>query len=75
MNEEEDNSAALHEQRQQELRLKEELERELYGDKFKQLELELEETAAAAVCNSEHSSMSDVCFEAIDILCRCDCIN
>lgn len=43
MNEEEDNFAALHEQRQQELRLKEELERELYGDKFKQLELELED--------------------------------
>lgn len=43
MTRDEDDSAALHEQRQQELRLKEELERELYGDKFKQLELELED--------------------------------
>ena len=45
MNEEEEAAAAaaLHEQRMQELRLKEELERELYGDKFKRLELELED--------------------------------
>lgn len=43
MNEDEDQSAALHEQRQQELQLKEELERELYGDRFKQMELELED--------------------------------
>lgn len=40
---EEDDTAALHEQRQQELRLKEELEKELHGDKFKRLELELED--------------------------------
>lgn len=40
----EDDTAALHEQRQQELRLKEELERELYGDKFQRMELELEDT-------------------------------
>ena len=39
----EDDLAALHEQRMQELRLKEDLERELYGDKFKQMELELED--------------------------------
>jgi hypothetical protein len=43
MNEDEDQSAALHEQRQQELQLKEELERELHGDRFKQMELELED--------------------------------
>lgn len=43
MNEDDDQSAALHEQRQQELRLKEELERELHGDRFKQMELELED--------------------------------
>ena len=39
----EDDTAALYEQRQQELRLKEELERELHGDKWKLLELELED--------------------------------
>lgn len=39
----EDDDAALHEQRQQELRLKEELEKELHGDKWKQLELQLED--------------------------------
>jgi hypothetical protein len=39
----EDDTAAYHEQRQQELRLKEELERELHGDKWKLLELQLEE--------------------------------
>ncbi len=39
----EDDTAAHHEQRQQELRLKEELERELHGDKWKLLELQLEE--------------------------------
>ncbi len=40
---EDDDSAALHEQRQQELRLKKELETELHGDRFKQMELELED--------------------------------
>ena len=39
----EDDDAALHEQRQQELRLKEELEKELHGDRWKQLELQLED--------------------------------
>jgi len=39
----EDDTAALHEQRQQELRLKEELERELHGDEWKLLELQLED--------------------------------
>jgi hypothetical protein len=39
----EDDSAALHEQRQQELQLKDELERELHGDKWKLLELQLED--------------------------------
>jgi hypothetical protein len=39
----EDDSAALHEQRQQELQLKEQLEKELHGDKWKLLELELED--------------------------------
>ena len=42
MTEDEDQSAALHEQRQQELQLMEELERELHGDKWKLLELQLE---------------------------------
>lgn len=39
----EDDSAALHEQRQQELQLMEELERELNGDEWKLLELQLED--------------------------------
>lgn len=39
----EDDLAALHEQRQQELRLKEDLERELYGDEWKLLEIQLED--------------------------------
>jgi len=39
----EDDSTALHEQRQQELQLKEQLEKELHGDKWKLLELELED--------------------------------
>lgn len=43
MTEDEDQSAALHEQRQQELQLKEELERELNGDEWKLLELQLED--------------------------------
>jgi len=43
MTEDEDQSAALHEQRQQELQLMEELERELHGDKWKLLELQLED--------------------------------